>query len=123
MFNRRGPGSVWSGVAVRVTSRLVSRYAWTTVSIDVWIDGDRVLSSGGALQFTGKHIQSFHFGKATHEAKLTWGTSWLRSFPFKLEIDGALVDESRVVIENWWLGFWPLIMAIGFTFVRQAFHH
>jgi hypothetical protein len=123
VLNRHGSSVAWNGVAVMVTSRLVSRYFWTTASIDVWLDGNRVLSSGGVLRVTGNHTESFRFGDATHQAKLTWGAGWLRSFPFKLEVDGTLVAESRVVTENWWLVFWPLFLAIGFVFVRQVLHH
>jgi hypothetical protein len=118
VLKRPGPNVPWNGVAVLVTSRLISRFAWTTASIDVWVDGNRVLRSGGALRFTGNHTETFHLGDATHEAKLTWGTGWLRSFPYKLEIDGTVVAESRVVTENWWLIFWPFLLAMGFVFVR-----
>jgi hypothetical protein len=123
VLKRGGPSAVWKGVAVLVTSRLISRYVWMSASIDVWVNANRVLRSGGALRFIGNHTEAFHLGDAIHEVKLTWGTGWLRSFPFKLEIDGTVVAESRVVTENWWLIFWPFFLAMGFVFVRQALHH
>jgi hypothetical protein len=123
VLKRRGSSVAWNGVAVLVTSRLVSRYFWMTASIDVWVDGNRVLRSGGVLRFTGNHSETFRFGDGTQQVKLTWGAGWLRSFPFKLQIDDVLVAESRVVIENWWLMFWPFFLAMGFVFVRLALQH
>jgi hypothetical protein len=123
VLKRRGSSVAWNGVAVLVTSRLVSRYFWMTASIDVWVDGNRVLRSGGVLRFTGNHSETFRFCDGTQQVKLTWGAGWLRSFPFKLQIDDVLVAESRVVIENWWLMFWPFFLAMGFVFVRLALQH
>jgi hypothetical protein len=120
---RHGTDVDWNGVAVLVRSRLIRRYLWTTASIDVWVDGNCVLRSGGAPQFTGNHTETFHFGHTTHQAKLTWGAGWLRSFPFKLEIDGTVVAESRVVTENWSLVFWPFFLAMAFVVVQQLLHH
>jgi hypothetical protein len=116
---RRGSRAVWNGVPVIITCRLIKRYVWTTASIDIWVDGNLVLRSGGVLRITGSRTESFYFDTATHEATLAWRAGRLLSFPFKLVIDGTVVVESRVFIENWWLLFWPLYLAIGLVFARQ----
>ncbi len=68
MTKRRGSRAVWYGVPIIITCRLIRRYVWTTASIDVWVDGNRVLESGGVLKMTGSHAESFHFRNTTHEA-------------------------------------------------------
>lgn len=98
----------WKGAAVRVTCRIIGRYVWTTASIDVSVNGKTVLRSGGVLKITGDTVATFEHEGVSHKMALRWGTAWLGSFPFRLEIDGDLIAASRVISSNWWLAYWPL---------------
>ena len=40
----------WKGVPVQVTSRIIGRYAWTTATIDVSINGNTVLRTDGVAK-------------------------------------------------------------------------
>jgi hypothetical protein len=92
----------WQGGTVDVQARLVPRYLWNTASIDVFLDGQPILRTGGQLKLTGSQSATFIYAASAHTAELTWGSSGLSfSFPYQLRIDGALVVASRVHIRNW----------------------
>jgi len=100
--------TTWNGVPIKVTSRIVSRYAWTTASIDVCVNESTVLRTAGVMKIYGDTVATFEHQGISHTAVLSWGKGALRSFPFRLEIDGILVADSRVPVQNWWTTFWPL---------------
>jgi len=102
------PNLTWKGASVHVTSRIIGRYAWTTASIDVSVNGKTVLRSGGVMKITGDTVSTFEHEGASHRVALSWGGISLRSFPFRLEIDGDLIADSRVFVSNWWVAYWPL---------------
>ena len=102
----------WNGHTVVVTSTLISRYLWQTASIDVFVDENCVLRTGGQAKITGSHRETFHFAGSTHEAALSWGRAGLRSFPVQLTIDGQKIVDSRVRTANWAIGFWPWVAAL-----------
>jgi hypothetical protein len=89
---------------------MVSRYAYTTTSIDVAIDGRTVLRTGGVPKLTGSHTEQIEYGTARHQVTLSWGRSMSLTFPFKLTIDDNLIQEGRVPISNWWCAYWPLAL-------------
>jgi hypothetical protein len=101
----------WKRQSLLVTSTLISRFLWQTASIDVFLNGECVLRTGGKFKFTGSHTSQFAQSGASHEAVLSWGAASLRSFPFQLSIDGERVLESRVYTSNWALSLLP--WAIG----------
>jgi hypothetical protein len=92
----------WQGRTLDVQARLVPRYLWNTASIDVFLDGQPILRTGGQLKLTGSQSATFTYAAAAHTAELSWGSSGLSfSFPYQLRIDGALVAASRAHIRNW----------------------
>lgn len=113
----RCPDLTWKGASVQVTSRIIGRYAWTTASIDVSVDGKIVLRSGGVMKITGHAASAFEHEGVAHNVGLSWGRISLRSFPFRLEIDGDLIADSRVFVSNWWVAYWPLAVALLFLFL------
>jgi len=117
MLGSRNFSTVWNNTPILVTSRFISRYAWTSASIDVSVDGAVILRTGGVFRVTGTVVQTFTSRGANHEAKLTWGRGSLRWFPFKLEIDGALVAEAKVPTSNWWCAYWPFTATIALIFL------
>lgn len=91
----------WQGSNVDVRARLAPRYLWSTASIDVFLDGQCILATGGQLNLTGSHSATFSHSGKTHKAKLSWGrgssSGW---FPYQFQIDGSPVSESRVYVQN-----------------------
>jgi hypothetical protein len=94
----------WQGGRVEVQARLVPRFLWSTASIDVFLDGQCILRSGGQMKATGSHSATFNHSGSTHTAEVSWGYGFLRSFPYKLRIDGMPVCEARVHVRNWPVG-------------------
>ena len=106
----------WNGVPVRVTCRIIGRYGWTTATIDVAIDGAKILATGGVMKFAATHEENFDFRQSPHRAKVGWGRGAIRSLPFTLTIDDALVADARVPIQNWWIALWPCVaVVVGFA--------
>jgi hypothetical protein len=104
----------WNGLAVDVSARLVSRYAWTTASIDVFVDGKPILKTGGVFKIAAKHSERFQEQEGVHSAEISWGKATLQSFPIVLKIDDTQILASRVLVENWWLSLWPLAVLTAF---------
>jgi hypothetical protein len=95
----------WRDKQVRVRARLVPRYLWLTASIDVYLENECILRSGGQLKIMGTCSASFDLDGLTHIAFLTWGLGRIRFIPFKLQIDGVPVADSSVYVQNWPVGF------------------
>ncbi|HEY2253415.1 MAG TPA: hypothetical protein VGH74_20215 [Planctomycetaceae bacterium] len=82
----------WRGRAIEVTARLIPRCLWTTASIDVFVDAECVLRTGGQMAATGSSTAQFYDSGMTHDIELQWGVGGLRSFPVKIVIDGQIVN-------------------------------
>jgi hypothetical protein len=107
------PTAQWHGSHLEVSARAVPRYLWSTVSIDVLIDGAPVLRTGGQFRARGSVSSEFRHDGEWHTANLSWGTVGQNGFPFMLRIDGDIVLASEVAVEN--LHFvligWALVVA------------
>jgi len=103
----------WNGSRLGVKAKLVPRYLWQTASIDVFLDEQCILRTGGKFKFVGSHASEFEHRGTTHNAVLTWGFAGLRSFPFRLTLDGQAILESRVYMSNWPIALWPLVVFAG----------
>jgi hypothetical protein len=111
----------WQGSTVEVQARLVPRYLWNTASIDVSLDGQQILRTGGQLKFNGLCSTTFTRAGSTHTAELSWGFSGLSfSFPYQLRIDGAPVATSRVRIRNWPAAL--VVIAVGAAVLLAILH-
>ena len=103
----------WHGKAVSVRARYIPRFLWTTASIDVFLDGRCVFRTGGQLKSTGSHSASFNDGGSEHQMELAWGRSREFRFPYQLRIDGVLVGESQVRVENQHLVLIPALIIVA----------
>jgi hypothetical protein len=92
----------WHDANLTMRARAVPRYLWSTVSIEVFVEGTCVLRTGGERREVGFVTHCFDYDGNAHEATLSWGKCMLGSFPCKLTIDGNDVSGSPVVVENWW---------------------
>ena len=104
--------ATWNGLPVAVSARLVPRFAWQTASIDLVIGDEVVMRTGGAFKLVGHVAGPFEVRGSRHEARLDLGRGTLRSFPYKVAVDGIALKSGRVSIDNWWLGLWPWL-AVG----------
>jgi hypothetical protein len=86
-----------------------------TTSIDLLIGGNHILTTGALTGMIGSSTQTFIYEGKSHDAVLKWGPRSFRSIPYDVEIDGALVETSRVHVSNWWARYWSLAagLAIG----------
>ena len=100
----------WNNKPLKVTANFIPRFFYTTASIDVHVDGRCVLKTDGPFQRTGTNIARF-CEDGFHTVKLEWGKADWRFFPYRLWIDGQMVAESKVYIQNW-----PLLMVPYFLF-------
>ena len=105
----------WRDSAVYVQARLVPRLLWSTASIDVFLDKQCILETGGQLKVTGSHSATFTHSGSTHTAELSWEHGLLFSFPYKLRIDGTPISEARVCVQNW-----PLVLFVAFLVAAIA---
>ena len=109
------PKVLWEGSAVEVRARVVPRYFWTTCSIDVFLDGRRILKTGGQMKAVGSSIAEFHHDGAAHKAELSWGHARMEhasglTFPYRLFFDGGKIAVSDVRVENPASAFIPLLI-------------
>lgn len=103
----------WNGSEVVVTSTLLARRLWQAASIDVFVDGQCQLKTGGVFKLVGEHSAEFDHKGNPHKLVVSWGQAKLRSFPIKLEVDGVTLHEGHVVTSNWPLSLWPWLAMGG----------
>jgi hypothetical protein len=114
----------WQDNPVDVQARFIPRFLWTTASIDVFLGDQCILRTGGQLKFIGSHSTTFTHSGSTHTAELSWGAGFLRSFPYKLRIDGTPICESRVIVRNWPFGLIVVILiAVVLAMISHLAHH
>ncbi|HTY86399.1 MAG TPA: hypothetical protein VMB80_02960 [Candidatus Acidoferrum sp.] len=102
----------WQGKAVLVRAHYVPRFVWTTASIDVYLDDRCVLRTGGQFKLTGSHSATFTEGGREHRVELTWGGSGGFRFPYQLRVDGDLIADGQVAVENWGMIFIPAFLIV-----------
>jgi hypothetical protein len=106
----------WHNKPITVTARSLPRFIWTTASIDVFLDGQCILRTGGQAKLTGGHSASFTEGGSPHQVELTWELSRGFGFPYKVLIDGAVVEEGNVQIENRFMIIIPALLIVIILF-------
>lgn len=106
------PQATWNGSRIAVTSTLLPKILWQTASIDVFLDEECILKTGGQMKLTSSHSADFSHGGQEHKMTLTWGKASLRSFPVEIQIDGQSILSSRVYTRNWTLSLWPFIVVV-----------
>jgi hypothetical protein len=96
----------WHGSTIEVKARLVPRYLFSTASIDVFLDGQCILRTGGQMKATGSSWSEFEHGGSTHVVELSWDRVAGVTFPYTLRINDAEIAWSDVSVEN------PVLFAI-----------
>jgi len=91
---------MWRGKKVEVRAASVPRYLWSSASIDVYLDGERVFRTGGKIHPIGSHTEKVRIGGSEYKMEVSWGLSRNFRFPYQLKIDDELVASSEVTVEN-----------------------
>jgi hypothetical protein len=108
----RSIDSTWNGKLVSASAYLVPRYAWMTASIDVKVEDQVVLRTGGVPKLQGDVPTSFVLNGVQHTIKVSWGKASLKHFPVVVSIDDTEVMCGNVPIANWWLNCWPWALIV-----------
>jgi hypothetical protein len=98
--------------AIAVTAGMRWRHAWMAASIEVSLAGIPLFTTGELKGAGGTFRHAFTRGGQSHEAVLSWGKSVLCSVPYTLEVDGYLVETSRLRIAKCWARYWPFVAAL-----------
>lgn len=124
----------WRGKKVTVRANLVPRYLFSSASIDVYLDGECVFRTGGKINSVGSHSAVVRIGGSEHQVEVTWQRSRNFCFPYQLKIDGELVANSQVPVENQPLIILPaflmiavllavaLVLYVAFQFLQRHLH-
>jgi len=86
----------------------VPRYLWLATETVVKIDGGEIGRSGG-FRFTEKLIGKFPHNNGLSELALEMKVDLITlvSIPYTLEIDGNIISQGRLKINNWALFLIP----------------
>jgi hypothetical protein len=105
--------TLWQGSAIEVHAEVVPRYLWTTASINVYVDHECVISTGGVLRLSGTRQFALRCGDQNHLLELSWGSPARGiAFPFRLSVDGEKLLDSSVWPRNWPMCFAPYFGAL-----------
>jgi hypothetical protein len=112
----------WQGSEIEVKAEVVPRYLWTTASIDVYLDGARVLRTGGVWRLRDSRTIDFHRNGVTHTLTLRWKSpSRGMDFAYVVSIGGQDILDSTVRPTNWPMFFvpyaTPLVILVGYRFL------
>jgi hypothetical protein len=104
----------WKGSEIVTRASYLPQRLWLAATIDVLLDGKKILSTGGQLKFEGTYVQQFEYDQSEHTARLEWGRFSGRTIPSTLYIDEERIMQGGVNIENWQMKLIPQIL---FTFI------
>jgi hypothetical protein len=90
---------------------------WLGATIDVILDGSKILSTSGKFKFQGDCVEQFVHSGTHHQVKLEWGKFLIRSVPCSLYVDDQLVAQETVEIENWQMNLVGLTLFSALLFV------
>jgi hypothetical protein len=112
----------WQDNQIDVRAALIPRFLWSTASIDVFLNNECILRTGGQLKFKGSNSNEFSYSGSAHKIELSWGPCGiLPRIPYKLYIDGVLISESRVRVRNWPVGVLVGIILVAiYIFIRRT---
>ena len=103
----------WEGHSISINSQPALKYLWFATETVVKVDGVEIGRSGG-FRFTEKLIGQFPHNNNSSELALEMKADLITlvSIPYKLEIDGSIISQGRLKINNWILVLVPTILLI-----------
>jgi hypothetical protein len=100
----------WQGHNIQINTRPSPKYLWLATETVVKVDGEEIGHSGG-FGFTETLIGTFpdndHSSELALEMKVDLIT--LASIPYKLVVDGEIISQGRLEIDDWILCLLPTI--------------
>lgn len=114
------------GRAITVAARLVPKFLWFTAAIEVFVDGQRLLSSGGRLALSGTEAAFFNgIDGSPHDLQLSWNAltgysgysrysryGLVPQLHYTLVVDGSARARGEVGAQNWWMRFAGLALVL-----------
>jgi len=105
--------ALWKQHTITTKAYSLAKLAWVVASIDVLLDDEPILKTGGQFRFRGSCLETFTDEDETHVVELSYGMSfWGTSFPYSVKIDDKEVANGRVKVENWYLIWWLLSLTL-----------
>jgi hypothetical protein len=104
----------WEGHNIHIHTQPAPKYLWLATETVVKVDGEEIGHSGGfgfTETLTGTFPHKDHSSELVLEMKVDLIT--LVSIPYKLEIDGEIISQGRLEINDWPLVFVPTALLTG----------
>jgi hypothetical protein len=103
----------WEGHHIVIHSEPALKYLWAATETVVKVD-DVEIGRAGGFRFTERLGGNFPHKNNSSKLALEMKTDLitLASIPFKLEIDGNIIAQGRLRIDDWILIFVPLAILI-----------
>jgi len=104
----------WEGHNISIDSQPALKYLWFATETIIKVDGAEIARYGG-FRFTEKITGKFPHNNSSSELALEIKVDLITlvSVPYKLEIDGNMVSQGRLKINNWILFLVPTILLIA----------
>jgi hypothetical protein len=104
----------WEGHNISIRSEPALKYLWSATETVVMVDGVELGRTGG-FRFNEKLTGRFPHQNASSEFALDIKVDLITlvSVPYQLEVDGKIVSQGRLKIDNWILFLVPTIILIA----------
>ena len=112
----------WAGHHILIRSEPAVKYLWLATETVVMVDGFEIGRSGG-FRFTEKLVEKFPHNNSLSELALEMKSNLitLMSVLYKLEIEGNVISQGKLKIDNWILFFVPLAFLFACLFACLCF--
>lgn len=100
----------WEGHSIIIHTQPSSKYLWMATETVARVDGIEIGRSGG-FGFTETLIGTFPHGDRSSELALELKVDLITfaSIPYKLAVDGEVISQGRLQIDDWILFLLPII--------------
>ena len=107
----------WNNADIDIQASFMPNRLWLAATIDVLLNQEKILATGGKLRFKGKYEEQFKRDGVKHMVRLEWGQFWLHTVPCTLYIDDQQILQGKVNIRNWQMNIVALIFYGIFLFI------
>ena len=121
MLINKGNSVHWEGCDLAVKAEYVPRYLYTTASINVHVNANCILRTGGVWRLWGKQGADFVHNEKKHHAELSW-RSGRSEFEYELTIDGQRVLKSVVTPRNFLMPLIPIALLLAVLILFEHFN-
>ncbi len=90
----------WKDQDVEIKAGFVPQKAWIAASVDVFLNHEKILSTGAQLKFRGSCATQFDHENEPHTVRLDWDRLLMHPFPCSLYIDEDTVFHGQIDPSN-----------------------